>query len=72
MLGFTLLLQISGVQVEMMMIKNVNLHSILIRRQHSQEVVTEMCVVIQEMVQSELAGVIFTSDPVTGDFCTKK
>ena len=26
---------------------------------------------IQEMVQSELAGVIFTSDPVTGDFCTK-
>ena len=56
----------------MMMIKNVNLHSILIRRQHSQEVVTEMCVVIQEMVQSELAGVIFTSDPVTGVFFVQK
>ncbi|CAH1270229.1 Hypp4299 [Branchiostoma lanceolatum] len=36
------------------------------RRQHGQPVVSSMAVVVQEMVQAEVAGVLFTQHPVTG------
>jgi len=41
--------------------------SVEYRRQNGQPIITEMCIVIQEMVTSALAGVIFTADPVTGE-----
>ncbi|KAL5006743.1 hypothetical protein ScPMuIL_015549 [Solemya velum] len=37
------------------------------RRQHGQPIVTSVGVVIQEMVQSEVSGVLFTNDPLTGN-----
>ena len=37
------------------------------RRQNGQELVDKMAVVIQEMVDADIAGVLFTTDPVTGD-----
>ncbi|XP_052245501.1 putative phosphoenolpyruvate synthase isoform X2 [Dreissena polymorpha] len=37
------------------------------RRQHGQPVRTSVGVVVQEMVRSEVAGVIFTNDPRTGN-----
>ena len=39
----------------------------LVRRQQGQPLVSGMCVVVQEMVTSAVAGVIFTADPVTGE-----
>ncbi|XP_071084332.1 rifampicin phosphotransferase-like [Haliotis cracherodii] len=36
------------------------------RRQHGQPIRTAVGVVIQEMVQSEVSGVLFTADPVSG------
>lgn len=38
-----------------------------LRRQQGQPLVSGMCVVVQEMVTSALAGVIFTAHPVTGE-----
>ena len=38
-----------------------------VRRQQGQPLVSGMCVVVQEMVTSAVAGVIFTADPVTGE-----
>ena len=35
-------------------------------RQHGQPIRTAVGVAIQEMVQSEVSGVLFTNDPVTG------
>ena len=40
--------------------------SVEYRRQNGQPVVTGMGVVVQEMVEAEAAGVMFTRDPVTG------
>ncbi|CAM1154165.1 Uncharacterised protein r2_g4239 [Pycnogonum litorale] len=37
------------------------------RRQYGQLLTTQMCVVIQEMVDADSAGVMFTRDPVTGN-----
>ncbi|CAM1330067.1 Uncharacterised protein g10193 [Pycnogonum litorale] len=37
------------------------------RRQYGQLLTTHMCVVIQEMVDANSAGVMFTRDPVTGN-----
>ncbi len=37
------------------------------RRQNGQPIITGMGVVIQEMVDAEAAGVMFTRDPVTGN-----
>jgi phosphoenolpyruvate synthase/pyruvate phosphate dikinase len=37
------------------------------RRQNGQPILTGMAVVIQEMVDAESAGVMFTRDPVTGN-----
>ena len=36
-------------------------------RQQGQPVQTSMSVVVQEMVASEISGVLFTNDPVTGN-----
>ncbi|GBN76216.1 putative phosphoenolpyruvate synthase, partial [Araneus ventricosus] len=36
-------------------------------RQNGQSIKSSMAVVIQEMVPSEVSGVLFTVDPVTGD-----
>lgn len=36
-------------------------------RRHGQRVNTPMCVVVQQMVNSDVSGVMFTVDPVTGN-----
>ena len=41
--------------------------SVEYRRQNGQPILTGMGVVIQEMVDAEAAGVMFTRDPVTGN-----
>ena len=38
-----------------------------VRWQQGQPLISGMCVVVQEMVTSAVAGVIFTADPVTGE-----
>ncbi|XP_071524081.1 uncharacterized phosphotransferase YvkC-like [Panulirus ornatus] len=42
-------------------------HSVEYRRQHGQEVDVGMGVVVQEMVEAKVAGVMFSVDPVTGN-----
>ncbi|XP_043247024.1 putative phosphoenolpyruvate synthase [Amphibalanus amphitrite] len=42
-------------------------HSVQYRRQHGQHIHPGMAVVVQQMVASEVSGVMFTRDPVTGD-----
>ncbi|XP_037088269.1 putative phosphoenolpyruvate synthase [Pollicipes pollicipes] len=42
-------------------------HSVEYRRQHGQHIHPGMAVVVQRMVTSEVSGVMFTRDPVTGD-----
>ena len=37
------------------------------RRQNGQEMIDKMAIVIQAMVDADYAGVLFTTDPVTGD-----
>ena len=37
------------------------------RRQNGQDLIESMGVVIQEMVDADVAGVLFTNDPITGD-----
>ena len=44
-----------------------SVESVFFLRQHGQPVRTAVGVVIQEMVQSEVSGVLFTHDPVTGN-----
>ena len=39
----------------------------LLDRQHGQPIRTAVGVAIQKMVQSEVSGVLFTNDPVTGN-----
>lgn len=40
---------------------------IIFGRQNGQEILTGMCVVIQEMVPAESAGVLFSRNPTSGD-----
>ncbi|KAF0306178.1 putative phosphoenolpyruvate synthase [Amphibalanus amphitrite] len=42
-------------------------HSVQYRRQHGQHIHPGMAVVVQQMVASDVSGVMFTRDPVTGD-----
>ena len=41
--------------------------SVEYRRQHGQQILASMSVVLQEMVDPAAAGVIFTADPITGE-----
>lgn len=47
--------------------RNYRLSFDYICRRYGQPLRAPMCVVVQEMVASEVAGVMFTVDPVTGD-----
>lgn len=70
MLGFPLHISISGISTVLESWGNLSRPSLQLQftsRQNGQLIATSMAVVVQEMVDADCAGVLFTRDPVTGD-----
>ena len=67
MLGLAVLGPLCAVQVTTVQYSTVQYSTAqYCRRQQGQPLEAGMCVVVQEMVEAEAAGVLFTADPVAG------